>query len=225
MLASPLYTKVYEMLTPLSIVVAEPPKKIGDAIQEFKAIISLVQDLLKSHPETKETLNALADWASSSSPSIRPELAELFRHARAEGSTVIGRLIPILYLHSLRLLMGSKMASAESLQSISSILGDATGAVAELEKRLRNIDADALAFLVVEAEMRARESPRLAQGLYDAEQGFIMEFKPTDEAETHLDSSSEFGLERLGRAHLDKWWALPAHIGLAIAVWQQDLLP
>lgn len=220
MLMDPLYLNAHKILTPLSIMgITYPyPKKIHEAKTELSSIFALVDNLVKTNPVMSETLDLLAGWLSSQS--IRKELITLFDHVRLPGATITGRFVAIAYSVALWVHRSGRLPSDEAVQAATDLLAVPNASTEKLHGAIQNLSEDFIGHLIVEAEMRTREMPQFAQMLHDAEQDFSSHFNKQDDKESYLDDSSEFGLEKLGKDKLQKWWGLPTHLMLAITLWQ-----
>jgi hypothetical protein len=197
----------------LPLIAGTPTRRsVAESFEDFRAIVDLVREPVRSDPRFRDTLAELETWATQP---IAEEYLRLFHHVRHPGHTPSSVVIAAAFGKSLKILATSGVDSAELLDQTKSMLQDTDATLGFLQGNLRERGPDFLGQLLTEVELLSFDNQEFARDLEGAS-GAFLRFGGDASEWSQEDGRS---LSLLGSQWRESWWHLPAHVALAMAQW------
>lgn len=207
------HAKVNAWILPL-LVDTPTQRSAAEAYQDFRAIVDLVREPLRSDPRFQKTLAELETWATQP---IADDYLRLFHHVRHPSQTPSTVVIAAAFGKCLKILAASGVGSAELLDQTKAMLQDTDATLGFLQGNLRERGPDFIGQLLTELAVLSFDNQKFARDLDGAHGAFLR--LGGDAAAWSKDEDDGRSLSLLGSKWREAWWHLPAHVALAMAHW------
>lgn len=215
--ASPTQLAAHRWIAPL-LIQGPMTKPATEAHRTFAAITDLVGRLVRENGVLRDARDEVANALQQP---IKPGYSMLFRSDRARRTGWHVAFTGAMYAKSLWLLRTSGFHLESILQDVDGIMQKPELAIRTLRDSIKALDPDVIPHTIVELANLREEDPMLDARVREAEELFARHNPKYPEADARFQEPAK-GFERLGVAHADDWWFLPALIAFAITVWPQE---